>query len=145
MCIITKTKVNTFRIYKTDIGLYNGSLSHEVPDEKWKAYLIIYSPIILLILPIILSFFSLIGWLSLLYVVTNAVFYKGNMIWVVFPSGNDITYINYWKYCRNHLLNFLRNHEISDSIKNGTYNNMLEKFNTLNFQEYNMKKNMKKF
>lgn len=142
MCLLTNTKVNSFKIYRDNIGLYNGSIKHDVPDEKWKVYLIVFAPMLLVMLPLILSFFSTIAWYLLLYVITTAIFYKKDLIWMVLPSITDITYIEYWEYSRKHLLMFVKKKEILKCIKDGTYNKLLDKFNILTHSEFMIKRNI---
>ncbi|MCK9447170.1 hypothetical protein M0Q50_09990 [bacterium] len=127
-CIITNTKVNKLSFYKTESGLYNGELDNEQPVDILNLYVIVYFPTLLIIIPLILSFFFIIAWYVLLYVISTAIFQNGKIIWMALPSQKDIDYIKYWKYSRNLLLKFIKEEELNESIKNNTYNELLKKY-----------------
>ena len=135
-CVITKTKVKSFRIYKTDIGLYNGEMSNDIPTEKWKLYTIVYMPILLIVLPLLLSFFFYVAWFISLYILSTIIYYKKQIIWMVFPSQMDFVYIDYCNYSRNIISKFVKEIDIIKSIENNSYNDLLNKYNIPTFIEY---------
>jgi hypothetical protein len=127
-CKITNTKVNSIIFYKNESGLYNGKINNELPTHIWKVYIIVYSPL-LLILPLLLSFFSSISFYISLYIISTIIYKNGKIIWMALPSKNDILYINYWKNNRNLLLKFIKYDDLIKSIENNTYSELLKRFN----------------
>jgi len=96
--LILNVKILKFDIFKNkDSVLYNGILRTEIPNKRWKQFLISYSPYLLLI-PFFLSFFSSIALIISIYFLTTITKYHNTYLIIFRPSNADNEMYKYYDY-----------------------------------------------
>ena len=134
-CFLTKTKINSFKLITDYNKLSNAELDISLANRKWKTYLIVYSPTLMLI-PFILAYFSLTCFIISLYLLSTIIIQNKMIIWMTMPSISDLHYIDIWKYNMAKLKLSFSIGEIDDFIKNGKLNDVLRKINNPGYDEF---------
>ena len=133
---LTGLKLTKFKIYKsTVIPVYNGFISFKFERYSWKWFVSLHSPILIFLLPLILSIFYPLFLYFILYLLTTIIIYKNKAICLFFQSSGDIQYKNNIKY-----LTYLYENTSSDVFYFHYNKNEIEplvlKFNLLRINEY---------
>ena len=119
--------------------IYNGAITFEFKQSRWRWYLVIYSPLILLI-PVLLMFLHPILFYFGLYIISTIMVYKKELIWLCLPSKSDISFINKMKYF-DYIISFSSEKEFNYYYNKNNLNKLIKKYKLLNETEFLYKKN----
>jgi len=133
-------KILKKKLFKSDfMPLYNGAISFEFKKYNWKWYMVLYSPLLLLI-PVLFIFLHPIFIYYTLYLISTMMYYKKHFIWLCLPSKGDINYKNKIDYF-TYIVSFSSEEEFNYYYKKNNLNKLIKKYKLLTETEYLFKKN----
>jgi hypothetical protein len=142
MAILLNVKFNNFKIYKMNHDMYyNGSININVNIlnfKKWKICCIILSPVLLILIPTILSlFYNVFIYIILYEISTMFISIKNNIFICLFiPSYSDLKLLNFIRY-KKYLIDKLGKAKFNNYKNNNIDFNVIVSINNLlNYSEF---------
>jgi len=99
IALILNIKIIKFSVHKQkDTHLYNGRVITKLPKKIWKQKMISYAPVLLILIPLIFSFFNLYFLIFFIYYFSSIFKIQNRYIFIFLPSKNDIINIETFYY-----------------------------------------------